>query len=111
MYCDFTNKRYHWQYVIDAFTSQAFSGNPAAVVMDKERYQMKKNTPIEWMKNIAKENNISETAFLTPLIDTKSHIQDSIESIEDFKRLLCACAGNDHHKLIQKAIYEIRWYM
>lgn len=45
------------QYIIDAFTTQLFKGNQAAVcIMD------------EWisddlMKNIAKENNFSETAF------------------------------------------------
>lgn len=45
------------QYIVDAFTDELFKGNPAAVcVMD------------EWisgelMRNIAKENNLSETAF------------------------------------------------
>ena len=44
-------------YQVDAFTSQLFKGNPAAVV------------PLEdWltdtvMQNIAMENNLSETAF------------------------------------------------
>lgn len=46
------------QYIIDAFTSQPFSGNPAAVcVLDKwpsERYMM----------DLAMENNLSETAFI-----------------------------------------------
>ena len=46
------------QYLVDAFTDKVFSGNPAAVcVLD------------EWpdehlMKNIALENNLSETAFV-----------------------------------------------
>ena len=45
------------QYIVDAFTDELFKGNPAAVcVMD------------EWisdglMRNIAAENNLSETAF------------------------------------------------
>lgn len=45
------------QYVVDTFTDKVFSGNPAAVcVLDK-----KLSTPV--MLNIAKENNLSETAF------------------------------------------------
>lgn len=45
------------QYIIDAFTKELFKGNPAAVcVMDSW-------IPDELMLNIAKENNISETAF------------------------------------------------
>ena len=45
------------QYVVDAFTDQVFSGNPAAVcVMDTW-------LPEEMMMSITKENNLSETAF------------------------------------------------
>lgn len=46
------------QYIIDAFSDKIFSGNPAAIcVLDK---------PIndDLMLNIAKENNLSETAFI-----------------------------------------------
>lgn len=45
------------QYIVDAFTDKVFSGNPAAVcVLDR--------FPDETlMKNIAAENNLSETAF------------------------------------------------
>lgn len=45
------------QYVVDAFTDELFKGNPAAVcVMDEWISD-------ELMRNIAKENNLSETAF------------------------------------------------
>lgn len=45
------------QYIVDAFTDKPFSGNPAAVcVMD--RCISEKS-----MINLAKENNLSETAF------------------------------------------------
>lgn len=45
------------QFIVDAFTDKIFSGNPAAVCVLK-------NFPSdEIMKNIAKENNLSETAF------------------------------------------------
>ena len=46
------------QYIVDAFTSQPFSGNPAAVcLMDTWPRE-------EAMMKLAMENNLSETAFL-----------------------------------------------
>src|SRR5262245_44495020 len=43
---------------VDAFTSDAFAGNPAAVcVLPSERDP-------EWMQKVAREMNLSETAFL-----------------------------------------------
>ena len=43
---------------VDAFTAKPFSGNPAAVCILPE-------TPAEqWMQDVAKEMNLSETAFL-----------------------------------------------
>ena len=45
------------QYVVDAFTSKVFSGNPAAVCV-LERW-----LPDSVMQSIAIENNLSETAF------------------------------------------------
>ena len=45
---------------VDAFASQAFRGNPAAVcLLDRER-------DASWMQNVAAEMNLSETAFLLP---------------------------------------------
>lgn len=45
------------QYVVDAFTDQVFKGNPAAACVLPEWI------PDALMQNIAKENNLSETAF------------------------------------------------
>ncbi|WP_455615942.1 PhzF family phenazine biosynthesis protein [Eisenbergiella sp.] len=45
------------QYVVDAFTDQVFKGNPAAICVLSEWL------PDMLMQNIAKENNLSETAF------------------------------------------------
>lgn len=45
------------QYIVDAFTEQVFKGNPAAVCV------LSKWLPDEIMQNIARENNLSETAF------------------------------------------------
>jgi PhzF family phenazine biosynthesis protein len=45
---------------VDAFTNQPFAGNPAAVCVLRD-------TPSEqWMKDVAREMNLSETAFLVP---------------------------------------------
>lgn len=45
-------------YQVDAFTEEAFKGNPAGVMILKE------NLNPELMQNIAKEMNLSETAFV-----------------------------------------------
>lgn len=47
-------------YQIDAFTSQLFKGNPAAVIPLTEWIDA------ELMQNIAMENNLSDTAFFVP---------------------------------------------
>ena len=45
---------------VDAFTNVPFAGNPAAVcVLPEPRSD-------EWMRNVAREMNLSETAFLVP---------------------------------------------
>jgi PhzF family phenazine biosynthesis protein len=45
---------------VDAFTNRPFAGNPAAVcVLPEPR-------PEQWMRDVAREMNLSETAFLTP---------------------------------------------
>ncbi|MDX1534641.1 MAG: PhzF family phenazine biosynthesis protein, partial [Thermoplasmata archaeon] len=43
---------------VDAFTDVAFKGNPAAVCILREPRDE------EWMQNVAREMNLSETAFL-----------------------------------------------
>ncbi len=47
-------------YQVDAFTSQRFRGNPAAIV-PLERW-----LPDDVMQDIAQENNLAETAFFVP---------------------------------------------
>lgn len=48
-------------HVVDAFTDQPFAGNPAAVCVT--------SGPVDetWMKLVAREMNLSETAFVHPL--------------------------------------------
>ena len=45
------------QIQVDAFTSRAFGGNPAAVMFEQR--------DAEWMQNVAMENNLAETSFLS----------------------------------------------
>jgi predicted PhzF superfamily epimerase YddE/YHI9 len=47
-------------FVVDAFTSRPFAGNPASVVLlDRWRDEA-------WLQNVAMEMNLSETAYLVP---------------------------------------------
>ncbi len=45
---------------VDAFTNVPFAGNPAAVCVLPEA------RPDDWMRSVAREMNLSETAFLVP---------------------------------------------
>ena len=45
---------------VDAFTNRPFAGNPAAVCV------LAANPPEQWMRDVAREMNLSETAFLVP---------------------------------------------
>ncbi len=49
--------------VVDAFTDTPFSGNPAAVCL------LAAPAPEAWMRAVAAEMNLSETAFLVPRAD------------------------------------------
>jgi predicted PhzF superfamily epimerase YddE/YHI9 len=50
-------------YQIDAFTAVPFKGNPAAVCL------LEQPADEVWMQNVAAEMNLSETAFLYPIVD------------------------------------------
>src|ERR1051326_429784 len=45
---------------VDAFTNRPFAGNPAAVCVLAEP------RPDQWLRDVAREMNLSETAFLVP---------------------------------------------
>jgi PhzF family phenazine biosynthesis protein len=53
-------------YIVDAFASKLFSGNPAAVC------PLEAWLDDELMQSIAAENNLSETAFLVPVKESKN---------------------------------------
>ncbi|HEX3355459.1 MAG TPA: PhzF family phenazine biosynthesis protein [Tepidisphaeraceae bacterium] len=48
---------------VDAFTDKPFGGNPAAVCL------LNGPTETEWMQHVAREMNLSDTAFVTPTDD------------------------------------------
>ena len=50
-------------YQVDAFTDEPFKGNPAAVCLVEHQ------TKVTWMKAVAREMNLSETAFISPARD------------------------------------------
>jgi PhzF family phenazine biosynthesis protein len=50
-------------YQVDSFTDQPFAGNPAGVCL------LPAPAPAAWMQNIAREMNLSETAFLVRQTD------------------------------------------
>jgi predicted PhzF superfamily epimerase YddE/YHI9 len=47
-------------YQVDAFTDEPFKGNPAAVCL------LEHQAKVAWMKGVAREMNLSETAFISP---------------------------------------------
>lgn len=50
-------------HIVDAFTSEPFRGNPAAVCL------LERSAPASWMQSVAAEVNLSETAFASPRLD------------------------------------------
>ncbi|HEY3384309.1 MAG TPA: PhzF family phenazine biosynthesis protein [Vicinamibacterales bacterium] len=50
-------------YQVDAFTDRPFAGNPAAVCL------LDRPADAVWMQSVAREMNLSETAFVVPGID------------------------------------------
>ena len=65
------------QYIVDAFTDKVFSGNPAAICILEEWLSD------ETMLLLARENNLSETAFAV-----KQEIKDNLD----------------------KSYYKLRWF-
>ena len=63
-------------YQIDAFSSEVFRGNPAAVVPLDEW------PPAPTLQAIAMENNLSETAFFTPTDEADFHLRWFTPTIE-----------------------------
>lgn len=58
---DLQEQRSVEQIQVDAFAPVAFSGNPAAVIFE--------HRDAEWMQNVAMENNLAETSFLSVVAD------------------------------------------
>jgi len=61
---------------VDAFTDRPFGGNPAAVVVLREA------APEQWMRNVAMEMNLSETAFLVKRGDGSFDLRWFTPSVE-----------------------------
>ncbi|KAG1705726.1 hypothetical protein DVH05_003477 [Phytophthora capsici] len=63
---------------VDAFTSEPFQGNPAAVVLLSPSMYHKEGAS-EWMQRVAMENNLSETAYTALRERTDKTPDDVIE--------------------------------
>ncbi|KAG7397328.1 hypothetical protein PHYBOEH_000910 [Phytophthora boehmeriae] len=63
---------------VDAFTSEAYQGNPAAVVLLSPTAFHKKEAS-EWMQRVAVENNLSETAYVAPRAPTAKTPENTLE--------------------------------
>jgi len=50
-------------FIVDAFTDRAFAGNPAAICL------LSSARDASWMQDVAREMNLSETAFVSPRAD------------------------------------------
>jgi PhzF family phenazine biosynthesis protein len=72
-------------YVIDAFAAEPFSGNPAAVVLDARGLSDQR------MQAMASEFNLSETAFVFPLLENGGDPQQK-------------------HSSEERPAYNIRWF-
>ncbi len=55
---------------VDAFTTEKFKGNPAAVCLLPDNYKADK----KWMENLAAEMNLSETAFVSKKTSTTEKV-------------------------------------
>ncbi|KAL3656605.1 hypothetical protein V7S43_018512 [Phytophthora oleae] len=63
---------------VDAFSSEPFQGNPAAVVLLSPSTYHKEGAS-EWMQRVAIENNLSETAYTAPRERTNKTPEDVLE--------------------------------
>ena len=68
-------------YQVDAFTTELFKGNPAAVIVRDEWLA------VDLMQNIALENNLAETAFVK-VIDAENY-EFSNSCTSKVRRLSC----------------------
>ncbi|KAI9994483.1 hypothetical protein PInf_011115 [Phytophthora infestans] len=63
---------------VDAFSSEPFQDNPAAVVLLTSAVYHKEGAS-KWMQRVAMENNLSETAYAAPRARTSQTANDVVE--------------------------------
>lgn len=86
-------------YQVDAFTSKPFSGNPAGVCI------LPKKASEEWMKSVAREMNLSETAFLLQLEDAGKEKPAGTEKMTDQERM-----AEETQAGKGQGIFSLRWF-
>jgi len=86
-------------YQVDAFTDKPFSGNPAGVCI------LPKKMSEEWMKAVAREMNLSETAFLLQVEEAgKETKSDKDRMAEDTQVGKGTQAGKG------QTVFSLRWF-
>ena len=86
-------------YQVDAFTDKPFSGNPAGVCI------LPKKVSEEWMKAVAREMNLSETAFLLQVEDAgQENKSDKDRMAEDTQVGKISQAGKG------QTVFSLRWF-
>ena len=89
--------------VVDAFTDRPFAGNPAAVMV------LESWPEDAWMALVAREMNLSETAFVVPMADGGFHIRWFTPTVEV---ALCghATLATAHHMWEERSGDEILFH-
>jgi len=88
-------------YQVDGFTDKPFAGNPAGVCI------LPKKVSEEWMKAVAREMNLSETAFLLPQEDAgQANVADIASRAAD----KASQAGKESQPGKEKQWFNLRWF-
>jgi PhzF family phenazine biosynthesis protein len=86
-------------YKVDAFTAKPFTGNPAGVCI------LTKKVSEEWMKAVAREMNLSETAFLLPVEDAVKDPQAGKD-----KKTAKESMAEDTQVGKGQLVFNLRWF-
>lgn len=71
----------HPGWVVDSFTETAGCGNPAGIILLPESTNPDDDDTRKWMQVVAKEFNLSETAFVWPKTDLDDSVQTATYGI------------------------------
>jgi len=98
-------------YIVDAFTTQPFKGNQAAVCLWKRSIDKNGSflsDPSETMQRIASEMNLSETSFVVPSnLSVGFHFKFNLYMLDLFDVAICFQLVNADLDSLE---FELRWF-